>query len=145
MFWSSVNLEVESDSKCIIISQIYNSQPRASCIFIQISIHTATQTHICSTHNKKTTLLSSGTLTTLLLIQHTSCVLAVLFWRIKKKRINASTAHGSVSGSHSVPSISECGVCNFLQQRFMVLTAMQRCEEGYSEVRRLITCESPLS
>lgn len=45
VFWSNVNLKEARDSKCIIISQIYNSQPRASCIFIQISIHAAMYKH----------------------------------------------------------------------------------------------------
>lgn len=50
VFWSSMNLKEAADCKCIIISLIYNSRPRASCIFIQISIHAAIQTHKCSAY-----------------------------------------------------------------------------------------------
>lgn len=34
VFWSSVNWKEGRDSKCVVISSIYNSLPRACCIFI---------------------------------------------------------------------------------------------------------------
>lgn len=34
VFWSGVNLKEGRDSNCVVISSIYNSLPRACCIFI---------------------------------------------------------------------------------------------------------------
>lgn len=61
-FWSSVNLKEGSDSEPVVISSIYNSLPRACCIFIWISIHAATRKHNSGAPIKEATSLSFGTL-----------------------------------------------------------------------------------
>lgn len=61
-FWSSVNLKEGRDSERVVISSIYNSLPRACCIFIWISIRAATHKHNSGAPIKEAMSLYFGTL-----------------------------------------------------------------------------------
>lgn len=69
------------------------------------------------------------------------------FKRIKEQCLKLNSGHRSVRGSHEADLISErsSGYAIYYTRGLWWLTATLRCEEGFGEVRRLITCVSPLS
>lgn len=149
VFWSNVNLK--ATLSVFLLARFIIHSPGQFVyiyIYIHISMHAAIQTHahilkwphyICLAHLQYYSMHHMGVVCPFLGMKKLN--------KKKTKQLNANTVHGSVSGSHRVHWISECssGYVVFFTKRFMVLTAMLRCEEGCSEVRRLITCESPLS
>lgn len=73
-----MNLKEGRDSERVVISSIYNSLPRACCIFIGISIHAATHKHDSGAPIKEATSLYFGRLKEVLSVPFT---LEVGIWR----------------------------------------------------------------